>query len=105
MIQEISQVLALILQCATLITIIYGVIKFVNKPTQKLDVRLDEHDKRLDTIDARLDAGSNHFDQLDEGNRHTQEALLALLEHAIDGNNTTELKKAKDNLQSYLIRK
>ena len=88
-----------------MITLIYALIKFVNKPNQSQNDRLDDHEKRLDDIDKRLESGSNHFSQIDEGNRYTQEALLALLEHAIDGNHTERLKEAKDHLQSYLIRK
>ena len=39
----------------------------------------------------------------EEGNKYTQKALLALLAHAIDGNNVEQLRKAEDDLKNYLI--
>lgn len=105
MVYEISQALSLIIQCATIITLIYAFQKFTQKPSHELSNRINKIEKRMDDIDKRLDSGSQHFSQIDEGNRCTQEALLALLEHAIDGNHTERLKEAKDHLQSYLIRK
>lgn len=45
---------------------------------------------------ARLDAG-------DAANHVTQEALLALLEHGLNGNNVEQMTNAKSKLQNYLI--
>jgi hypothetical protein len=35
----------------------------------------------------------------------TQQALLALMSHAINGNDIDKLSRAKDDLESYLINK
>jgi len=43
------------------------------------------------------------LDSLDEGNRATQRALLALLDHGIDGNNIEQMQHAKEALQNHLI--
>lgn len=105
MVQHTSQVLALIIQCATIITLIYTVVKFAGRPNASQNERLDNLEKWRRDVELRLQSGSDHFRSIDESNRVTQEALLALLEHEIDGNHTDKLKEAKDNLQSYLIRK
>lgn len=43
------------------------------------------------------------LESIEEGNRVTQHALLALLSHGIDGNDTEALKSAKKALEKYLI--
>ena len=50
---------------------------------------LENYDKRITDIE--------------KGNKVTQKAILALLEHSIDGNNTDGLKRAKDELSQYLV--
>ena len=52
---------------------------------------------------AYLASDKKHLDALDEGNRVTQQALLALLGHAIDGNNLDQLTHARDHLHTYLV--
>lgn len=54
-------------------------------------------------VDKRLDRGSQHFDAIDASNRVTQLALLALLDHGIDGNNIDQMQQAKTELQTHLI--
>lgn len=48
---------------------------------------------------------SQKIDVLEDGNRVTQQAILALLSNAIDGNNIDQMKEARDGLTSYLINK
>lgn len=105
MLHHASQILALVIQCATIVTLIYTLVKFANKPNVSQNERLDDLEKWRRDTEQRLQSGSEHFHGIDESNRYTQEALLALLEHELDGNHTEKLKEAKDNLQSYLIRR
>jgi len=72
-------------------------------PNAAQDERLNTLERDGEKIMGLLDKDKRHLDALDEGNRVTQEALFALLAHAIDGNNINELKKAQDALHSYLI--
>ena len=69
------------------------------------DQRLDSIEKRLDANDKFFEKDNRHICTIEEGNRVTQRALLALLSHAINGNNTAELKKAEADLSEYLIRR
>ena len=104
-VQTVSTAFTLVIQCATIITLIYTLIKFAGKPHDSLDERLKNIEEWKKEVDKRLANGNNHFDQIDEGNRVTQEAILALIDHAIDNNHTDKLIAAKDNLQKYLINK
>ena len=43
------------------------------------------------------------LDRMDEGQRVTMQALLAMLDHNLDGNNIDQMQKAKEALQKHLI--
>ena len=43
--------------------------------------------------------------ELEKGTRITQKAILALLKHSIDGNNTNGLKESEKELSEYLLNK
>ena len=55
------------------------------------------------TVDGKLDRDNNRLESIEEGNRATQRALLALLDHGIDGNNIKQMQDAKETLQNHLI--
>lgn len=67
---------------------------------QIADLRRDVND----LIDQRV-KDHERIKELEKGNVVTQEALLALLSHAIDGDNATGLTNARNNLQKYLTHK
>ena len=103
---------------AAIVTIagaIGAIIKWVNKakePTEKLAQRIDEHDIRLDAheehlskINQLLGKDKMAIDEINEGNRVTQKALLAIMEQLLTGGPTDSLREAKDELQSFLINK
>lgn len=78
-------------------------IRIAKAPNIKQDERLDKVEKHLEEVDQYLAADKRRLDSLDEGNRATQRALLALLDHGIDGNNIEQMKQAKTDLQNHLI--
>ena len=53
--------------------------------------------------DARFGRDKQKIETIEQGNRVTQKALLALLKHSIDGNNIDALKKAEEDLSQFLI--
>jgi len=79
-------------------------------PEGKMEAKVTDIDKRLVTVEQLVIRHNElfgkdkaRFETLEEGNRITQEALLALLSHAIDGNDKEACHKAKDDLNKYLI--
>lgn len=72
-------------------------------PNTRQGERLDAVEKHLEEVDSYLARDKKRLDTLESGNRITQRALLALLEHGIDGNNITQMQAAKEELQSHLI--
>lgn len=72
-------------------------------PNARQDERLDKVEKHLEEVDAFLAIDKKRLDSIDDGNRATQRALLALLDHGIDGNNIEQMQHAKEALQNHLI--
>jgi hypothetical protein len=69
-----------------------------NDRLKKLEGLCDQYDSRQEATDKRINA-------LEEGNRVTQEAILALLTHSLDGNEMESMRTAKQKLQEYLIQR
>lgn len=121
-----SQVVGLIIQCSTLITVIYAFVKFTQKPTVDLDTRvtslekwkenmeqekLPERTDRLEKDDleaqSRLSDGDTHFKANDESNRVTQSALVAIMDalgqmDSVPPEARAEIKARKKDLMDYL---
>lgn len=78
-------------------------VQTAKAPNKEQNARLDALEEWKKGVDRKLAADCEHFERLDNGNRATQYALLALLDHGIDGNNIDQMQHAKEELQKYLI--
>lgn len=95
----------------SLINLITGIIKDHRKPTDDIEKRVSDIEKKLDyemkaifeSYEVRFKNDKARLDTIEEGNRVTQRAIRALLRHSIDGNNTEGLIKAEADLSEYLI--
>jgi len=72
-------------------------------PSVAQDDRLEKLEVSQDKMMGFLDSDKHRLDSLEKGNRVTQKSLLALLAHAIDGNNVHQLEEAEKELEDYLI--
>ena len=72
-------------------------------PNIKQDERITAVEHHLEEVDKFLAGDKKRLDALDDGNRATQRAILALLDHGIDGNNIEQMQHAKEALQNHLI--
>ena len=77
--------------------------KTAKAPTDDLTDRVADLETWKNAIDSKLAKDQQHFASIDDSNRVTQVALLALLDHGIDGNNIDQMRHAKDELQTHLI--
>ncbi len=71
-------------------------IDALEKTIDGLKVTLEEHKRYLENDKRRLDT-------IEFGNEATNEALLALLKHAMNGNDIDSLKEAQRKLEGYLV--
>ena len=78
-------------------------VKAAKAPNVKQDERLTALENWKKTVDSKLDREEDRLEVIEEGNRATQRALLALLDHGIDGNNIKQMQDAKETLQNHLI--
>lgn len=72
-------------------------------PNVRQDERLAALEEWREEVEGKLTHDHERFENLDSGNRVTQRALLALLDHGIDGNNIEQMQHAKEELQNHLI--
>ena len=92
------------------ITIVVNAIKKFREPENVQNKQIEELKELYRSMDARLKVHEEYFSNdkkkisaIEEGNRVTQKALLALMSHAINGNDVDKLKEAENSLREYLI--
>ena len=83
--------------------IIVAVYRWMHKPTDSRDETIKRHTDLLDKDNKRLHALEDWKTEQDASEKILMKSLLALMSHALDGNHTNELKKARDDLQEYII--
>lgn len=89
----------------TIGNIISVIVTKVKSPNVRQDERITSLETRTDQIEKHLDNDNKRLQEIEKGNRITQQSILALMRHAIDGNNIDQLRKAESNMQEYLIQK
>jgi len=93
----------------TLFNLIDRIISYANKPKEQTD----ELKRRIEALERKTEEEyQRKFDNYDkeiadikEGNTVTVKALLAILKHSIDGNNTDGLRRSEEELTNYLAKK
>lgn len=100
-----ATILQLIISGGTVVTLIYALFKFAGSPNRSQNKRLDDLEMWRKEVDRRLSIGDDHFRDIDNSNQVTQRAILALMKHAINGNDIDELRKAEQALEDYLVKK
>lgn len=87
-------------------------VKSTKQPTSNLEERVSLLEKKLEfeikatfvEYDARFGRDKQKIEAIEDGNRVTYQALLALLNHTIDGNNEEEMNDARKEINKYLIK-
>lgn len=94
-----------IITVSAAIAVIFKAYQVLKKPEKTQDERITTLENEVGELKKYLDNDNKRLKTLEEGNRVTQQAILALLSHALNGNDIESLKEAKDKLQNYLISK
>lgn len=82
---------------------IVKIVKAAKAPNIQQNERLVALESWREEVDSKLSHDHDQFESIYSGNRVTQRALLALLDHGIDGNNIEQMQHAKEELQNHLI--
>lgn len=90
--------------------IIHKYLKKAKEPDTAQNLRLDELDRRIGALEkgyishgAALTRDLSRFTEIDEVNRLTLEAVRALLESKLTGNNTAAIQASKSKIDNYLM--
>ena len=105
-----GEILTMVLATASGFLLIAQAVAMIVKAVKAAKAPNDQQNKRLDVleswraeVDRKLLNDNAHLANIDSDNRVTQRALLALLDHGIDGNNIKQMQHAKEELQDHLI--
>ncbi len=72
-------------------------------PNDRQNARIEVLEEWRKHVDKKLNNDNERLESIEDGNRATARALLALLDHGIDGNNVRQMQDAKEGLQNHLI--
>lgn len=94
------------------IVTITGLVVMAKKPFKlqterlgKLEGSMAEVKKDIGTIKNDLNHAFDKIRETEASNRTSDRALLALLNHALDGNNKDEMEEVKRDLQQHIWKK
>ena len=75
------------------------------EPNEEQDAAIRNLELRMDSVENKLARDKDRLDAYEDGMRVSQQALLALLDHSLDGNNVKQMEEAKDAIQKHLLNK
>ena len=97
---------------AAAVSIVISAVKKLKEPENVQNNKIRDIEDKMKHLEDRLKKHEEYFNNdnkrllaIEEGNRVTQKALLALMSHAINGNDVDKLKEAENSLREYLINK
>lgn len=79
--------------------------KIQNDRISKCERRLDDNDKKFEKYDGFFKNDDARLKAIEESNKIILNALLALMKHAINGNDIDNLKQSQKELEAYLVKK
>lgn len=85
------------------VTVLIKAVQKVKEPELKQNERIEALERQMEKYSKFFDNDNKRLVELEKGNTVTQQALLALLSHALNGNDVDSLKKAKSDLENYLV--
>lgn len=109
--QTLLPILQMVLAFANICIIGYGFFRFLNKPHDDLEERVNAHDLELKEIKSSLLQGNDRFREQEDTNEVLLHSILALIEFEIQYCLTEnkpiskDLERAKDNLHTYLSKR
>lgn len=86
--------------CGIIVTIwgAYKVIKEVRKPGNDLRETVKRHEESLKRDE-------NDIKEIEKGNKVICKSIMTMINHELSGNDISNMKKMRDELQQYLIDK
>lgn len=99
----VGTVCGMITGIAAAVAVLSKAVHKAREPNTVQDQRIAALEARADKSDRLLDNDNRRLAALEQEGRITQRALLALLKHGINGNDTKAMKDSMDEIEKYLI--
>lgn len=99
--ENISFSLKDVLWCLSLIVTLGGAIAVFSR----ISAPFKELKARVDKLEAYQNKDHSTLKTLETGNEKICKCVLAITDHELTGNSVEKLRKAKDEMQDYLIKK
>lgn len=80
-------------------------IGWIRKPEHRQDEQLKDHETRITRLEEKTDNDYDDIKKLQAEVKMVLKATLAIMKHEIDGNNTADLTKTRDDIEEYLLSK
>lgn len=104
-INSIITIFQLIISFGTVCTLLYAFTKFTQRPQETQDERIAALEARVNKLEEQTEDTHLHIANIDKGNKVIQQAMLAMLDHAIGNEDQDNIKKARKDLFEYLTNK
>ena len=95
---------------SSVVGIVIKIITWLMKPNKMQDKIISEiqlhqkvQDERMDKFETYFKRDNDAIMSIRKGNAVVQQGILALMNHAINGNDIDKLEESRDRLQEYLI--
>lgn len=75
------------------------------EPTSAIETRVSLIEQKMTDYEIRFKRDKERLDDIEEINKLTLRATLALLNHSLTGNNEDEMNGVKKDLEKFLINK
>lgn len=75
------------------------------EPTSAIETRVSLIEQKMNDYEIRFKRDKERLDDIEEINKLTLRATLALLNHSLTGNNEDEMNGVKKDLEKFLINK
>ena len=106
---QVIELIILISACISAVSVILGyvikMIKATKKPYEDNRERINSIERTVSDHSELIEQNSIKINNIEQSNKITQRAILAMLKHDLDGNNTEMMVRSERELQDYLIDK
>ena len=110
-VSAILPVLQMILATGNICVLAYALFKFLNRPHDTLEDRVNAHDVEIREIKTSLLQGNDRFREQEDTNEVLIRSVLALIEFEISycitehKDPSKDLERAKEDLHNYLAKR
>ena len=110
-VSAILPILQMVLATGNICVLAYALFKFLNRPHDTLEDRVNAHDVEIREIKASLLQGNDRFREQEDTNEVLIRSVLALIEFEISycltehTEPSKDLERAKEDLHSYLSKR